>query len=431
MTHAPGQMVAAVAQEACAMPMSLAVPASERLPEAEAAMPGPARYVAGELAIAAPTLSARTTCGTAYAVLSANPSYPGLVVISEEHGGIVGLVDRMSLLSRFSRPVLHDLFEKRSVALIMDAAPLVVDAEAMLDEVAARIAMEKPQALTSGFVVTRDRGTYLGVGTALDLMRVSAVQARARAAELSEAHQAAEAASAAKSRFLANMSHELRTPLNGIIGFSEMIASGEVRDPARCQEYARDIVACGRHLLRLVNDLLDLSKASAGHMVLHEEVCGLASLARETVRLFQARADAAGIILTVDAPPGDPLVRADETKLRQILGNLVANGIKFTGAGGMVAVVLRLLPDGAAEVAVSDTGIGIAAPDIPRMLEPFTQADNALTRRHEGTGLGLPLAKQLAELHGGALAIESALGRGTVVRVQLPPERLVPLDAGG
>jgi two-component system cell cycle sensor histidine kinase PleC len=390
------------------------------------ARPAESHYVAGELALAAPTVRSSDDCGVAYKILVDHPDLPGIAVLKRD-GAIVGFIDRITLLSQFSLPVRRDLYEHRPLALLMDRDPLIVDAESPLDEISVRIALEKPRALTAGFIVTSHRcGRYLGVGTALDLMRGSVDQARSRADDLERARRGAEEASRAKSAFLANMSHELRTPLNGIIGFAELISSGVVA-AERSPEYANDILASGQHLLRLVNDLLDIAKAEAGRIELREDVFDLHDFARHVVRPLRARAAAAAITLTVDAASPDDtplLVRADETRLRQILDNLIGNAIKFTPRNGDVRVALLRVPDGV-EIVVSDNGIGIAAADIPRVLEPFTQVDSHLSRRHEGTGLGLALARRFTELHDGRLTIESVLATGTTVRVRLPKERVI------
>ncbi|MDB5406338.1 MAG: pleC [Rhodospirillales bacterium] len=384
------------------------------------------RYVAGELALDAPTLQGWDDCGIAYGILVDRVDLPGIAVLKGD-GTIIGFIDRITLLSQFSLPVRRDLYEHRPLSLLMDPDPLMVDAESALDEISVRIAIEKPKALTAGFVVTTDQGKrYLGVGTALDLMRGSVAQARSRADDLEKARRGAEEASRAKSAFLANMSHELRTPLNGIIGFAELIGSGVIAAD-RTPEYAKDILSSGQHLLRLINDLLDIAKAEAGRLDLREEIFDLHEFAHHVARLLQVRADAAGVGLSVDMPAHDAgqlLVRADETRLRQILDNLIGNAIKFTPKNGAVRVALARVPEGV-EIAVRDNGIGIAPADIPRMLEPFTQVDNHLARRREGTGLGLALARQFTELHGGTLTVESALGNGTTVRVRLPADRLI------
>jgi signal transduction histidine kinase len=236
----------------------------------------------------------------------------------------------------------------------------------------------------------------------------------------------AEAACAVKSSFLANMSHELRTPLNAIIGFSEVMERemfGALGSP-RYKQYATVVGTSGRHLLELINDILDLSRLDACKTELHDECFDLNVLLSKCLSMMAPQAATAGITLQNDLAPGGLEVRADERRMLQIALNLMANAVKFTPANGTVTVRTHRV-DGAVAFTVTDTGIGIAAHDIPKVLTPFGQVDSTWSRKYAGTGLGLPLAKQLAELHGGTLTIESTLHVGTTVTVSLPPERVL------
>jgi signal transduction histidine kinase len=244
-------------------------------------------------------------------------------------------------------------------------------------------------------------------------------------AALRDAVRAAEAASRAKSEFLATMSHELRTPLNAVIGFAEIMV-GEKLGPIGTQrylDYARDIAGSGKHLLRIIEGILDLSKVEAGRLELVESEFDLAELADECVRLIRPRAEEAGLDCTLAAPPSPLRLWADARLVRQMLLNLLANAVKFTPKGGRVRVDVDL-DSGAPVLSVTDTGIGMSAEQIPRALAPFVQIDSRLSRKYEGTGLGLPLVKRFAELHGGGLAIESGPEAGTTVTISFPPERL-------
>jgi two-component system cell cycle sensor histidine kinase PleC len=237
----------------------------------------------------------------------------------------------------------------------------------------------------------------------------------------------ARAANAAKSEFLAHMSHELRTPLNSIIGFSEIMKTemlGPIGTP-KYKSYAVDIHDSGTHLLNLINDLLDLAKIEAGRLELYEEDCDLAQIIAASLHLLGEPAQRASVRLSQHCDPTLPLVRGDERKIRQILLNLLSNAIKFTPAGGEVSVRARLLGDGAVTISVADTGIGIPADQIERVMEPFTQVEHVLSRSYAGTGLGLPLCKELAQLHGGTLVLTSIVGAGTTVTLTLPKQRIL------
>jgi signal transduction histidine kinase len=236
-------------------------------------------------------------------------------------------------------------------------------------------------------------------------------------------------ANSSKSQFLAVMSHELRTPLNAVIGFSEVLQSelfGPLTDKQR--EYVVDILQSGAHLLDIVNEILDLAKIEAGKYELHEDSCAVAELIADQLDLIRPRAELDGLTVEFAAEPDLPLLYADPTKVRQMLLNLMTNAIKFTPTGGRITVALKLEPglEGGPILALSvaDTGVGIAAEDIPKAFASFEQIDNKLGRAHQGTGLGLPLVKVQIELHGGTVVLESALDVGTTVILRFPAWRL-------
>ncbi len=246
--------------------------------------------------------------------------------------------------------------------------------------------------------------------------------------ELMLARDQAEDANRAKTAFLTNMSHELRTPLNAIIGFSEIIKS-ELLGPvgsAEYRSYADDIHESGCHLLALINDILDLSKIEFGAVEVHEQRIDVTELVGSVLKLVKTRAEACDVDLQPDLGADLPCLLADERKLKQVLANLIANAIKFSETGGRVVLKACCEADGTFAFQVVDQGIGIAAKDIPKALSRFGQVDSNLNRKHEGTGLGLPLSKALVELHGGSFELESELGVGTRVTVRLPAERVLP-----
>jgi PAS domain S-box-containing protein len=273
--------------------------------------------------------------------------------------------------------------------------------------------------------IVDDRGSIIG-GASLVQDVTDRINAEAL---LRESKETAEQMSRAKSDFLATMSHELRTPLNAVIGFSELImreAFGTVGP--RYVSYARDIHTSGTHLLDIINDILDLSKIEAGKMELSEEVVDLGRLVDASLRLVQGRASESGVKLSSAVPVDLPPLRADARALKQILINLLSNAIKFTPVGGAVTLSAGLGSDNVMTLSIADTGIGMRPEDIPRALEPFAQIESSLTRRFEGTGLGLPLCKRLVELHGASLQLTSALGVGTTATVRFPASRLMPRE---
>jgi two-component system, cell cycle sensor histidine kinase DivJ len=238
---------------------------------------------------------------------------------------------------------------------------------------------------------------------------------------LKDAHAEAERTNLDKSRFLATMSHELRTPLNAIIGFSEMLQdeSGLRIDAERRQDYARLINESGRHLLAVVNGILDMSKIEAGNFEIMPERLAPGRVIGECCDLLALRAREAGIDVVVDLPHDLPQLVADKRALHQIMLNLLANALKFSNRGGNVTITARAGSD-CMTVTVEDTGVGIGAEDLPRVGDPFFQARSSYDRRHDGTGLGVSIVKGLLALHGGSMQIESRIGEGTRVTVHLP-----------
>ncbi len=241
---------------------------------------------------------------------------------------------------------------------------------------------------------------------------------------LTEAAAAAEASSRDKSEFLASVSHELRTPLNAIIGFSELLKAEASATLSKEQnDYVDDITGSGKHLLGLINDILDFSKAEAGKLQLDMDEQDLGKIIRNSIRFVIPRAESAQVTLVEELPPESVVIVTDAKKLKQVLLNLLANAVKFTPAGGVVrTAVWENVVEKAIMIQISDTGIGIAPKDIPRVLAPFGQVDSKLARKYEGTGLGLPLAKKFVEVMGGKFTLQSEVGVGTVITLTLPKE---------
>lgn len=381
------------------------------------------------LATRVPTVTPEITCGEVYELFSSDENLLAIAVVAQDRP--IGLVNRndltLKLADRFGRP----LFEGKAITRLMDPSPLIIEASHSIDFLSRFILDERPAALMQGFIITED-GRYLGIGTAMSLLQANMVRLKARSDELERAKIAAETASRSKSMFLANMSHELRTPLNAIIGFTDFMEA-ETLGPISPREYAdyiRDVNDSGKHLLNVINAILDMSKVEANRLDLHEDYVDPEEIVTAVVRMMRETAARKGIAIAVTVDPAIPDVYADGQLLRQILINLLSNAIKFSGTSKRIEVAADLTDCGDMQFSVIDHGIGIAAGDMKKVLEPFGQVEGSLARSNEGTGLGLPLCKALAEAHGGSLHIASRLGEGTRVDVHLPAARILRLGSG-
>jgi len=293
------------------------------------------------------------------------------------------------------------------------------------------------QATIAGLVLLLLAGIY-GAITAISHARIGArysqleseVQRQHDALHaMDEAKRAAEDASRAKTGFLASLSHELRTPLNAVIGFSEMMI-GESFGPLgheRYRGYAKDIHDSGSHLLAVINDILDVAKAEAGKFELDEEIFDCREIISEAAIMLRPRISEAGLTLETNLAENMPQLRADRRRTKQILLNLIHNAVKFTPSGGRVSIAASCEPAQGLTVTVHDTGIGIAKENLKKVLQPFVQVTGMGRRAKEGTGLGLPLVRVMMERHGGALELDSEVGKSTTARIIFPPQRL---DAG-
>jgi two-component system cell cycle sensor histidine kinase PleC len=383
------------------------------------------RWDAHAIAVDVPPIAADTTCREVFEHFSQNSNLDAAAIVDPQMRP-VGIVNRLRFLARYAQPYIPELFSRRPIVRLANPHPLVVEDDVGLTALGTMLTIEWPDALREGFIVTSG-GKYFGIGTSETLVRAKLQLLLNSERQLTDALNNAEHANRAKSNFLALMSHELRTPLNAIIGFSEVMKL-ELLGPhevGRYRDYSSDIHKAGAHLLELINDILDLSKSEAGKMVLTNDVVDLGELFEDGLKLLSERARSGSVGMQFETTDDLPLLHADALRIRQILLNLMSNAVKFTLPGGRVTVRAGKSDDRSIVIEVEDTGIGMARESIPRALEPFRQIDSPLSRKVEGTGLGLSLVKSLVELHGATLKIESELEVGTKVTIRFPPERTV------
>jgi PAS domain S-box-containing protein len=287
---------------------------------------------------------------------------------------------------------------------------------------------------TGGYVsiradITAQKRREAELSTAMVDLEVKTLELGVLADELEHARRAADLANFGKSQFLANMAHELRTPLNAINGFSEIILKEMFGPmPERYKGYVGFIQQGGTHLLSLINDILDLSKIEAGKMEVHVEAVPTEQMAYQAIETVRKAAEERKLTLNADIAADCPILHADPRSVRQILLNLMSNAVKFTPHLGSVTLSVRRSGDSGIEIRVADTGIGMSAEEIVKALEPYGQVESDLSKKHKGSGLGLPLAKSLAELHGGSMRVQSERGKGTMVTVFLPWTKDLPRD---
>lgn len=377
----------------------------------------------------APQLDPMTSGSQVYTLFSEDPDLLVCAVVQDDRP--IGLVARNAFFLRMADTHGRALFAKRPVTFVMDKDPLIVESDRLVSELSRHILTDRNAALFDGFIITRDGG-YAGVGTGVGLMKMLQAESEERnrklvalAEQLGRARIEALSANQAKSEFLATMSHEIRTPLNGVLGVAQILQeSGLNTDQARL---AKTIRTSGEVLLRLLNDVLDLSKIEAGKMNLDPTTFEIDELVQAAFSLWRPRADEKelGFSVDFDGPAGTRVV-GDPVRLKQVLFNLIGNAIKFTRDGSVQArITLTDIGPGRTvlRVEVEDTGCGVPEAAQAKLFTAFTQADGATSRKFGGTGLGLAICKRLADLMGGSIGFDSRVDEGSTFWFEAPLRR--------
>lgn len=352
----------------------------------------------------------------------------GTVMMVDDAGKLAGILSERDIIRLVSQENGDNI--NRSASELMTRSLITCTPETDLEDVLNLMSEHTIRHLP----VLRDGelAGLISVRDVLDMQRdmfAADMKRQQQAAEtMRQARDKAEIANRTKTEFLANMSHELKTPLNAIVGFSESLINdtfGPIGSP-KVREYIEEIHGSGVHLLGIINDILDLSRIETGDRLPAESDVDLHRTIENCIRLISKRALAAGVTIAVDISTDIYGVRADERMVKQMLMNLLSNAVKFTPKDGAVAVKTALGNDGGLQIAISDTGIGIAEDQLGNMLEPFSQADGSLARMEEGTGLGLALVASMTQIHDGRVEIASVLGQGTTVTLHFGACRVLP-----
>jgi len=361
-------------------------------------------------------------CGGVYDRFTSAPDLMAVAVV--EKGKPIGLLKRLDFLTRLADKYGRPLYEAKPVTSLMDTNPVMVEETESLDTLNAMLLADSGNALQHGFIVL-ENGFYKGIGTASTILQNNMARTEERMIELEYAQREADSANKAKTQFLANMSHELRTPLNAIIGFSEFLLTEAERgrEVGNFEGYISDIRSSGKHLLGVINSILDMSKIEAGAFELSEDYVYTDELADQVIRMMEGMAWTKKITLQTVGFSNDSELYVDVQVLKQALINLLSNAIKFSPEGADVNLISRQHPNGEFEICVCDNGPGLGEEALQKVLEPFVQAEAEHNRRFEGSGLGLPLVKAFIEAHGGRFELESTQGKGTNAKVFLPANR--------
>jgi signal transduction histidine kinase len=347
----------------------------------------------------------------------------GSVLVIDADGSLAGIISERDVIRSLSRCESHLL--DQPISDLMTSSVIACAPENSVEDALSLMGHHHIRHLP----VMRDR-KIVGLISIRDVLEVRLqimeenFQALTRAEQ--EARQAkteAELSNRAKTEFLQNISHELKTPLNAIIGFADVLA-GQNLSPVHL-DYLQDIAHSGRHLLEIVENLLDLSRIDIKELEPQEELLSVPSLISTCVHVISERAERNGVNLRVDTGAALPMLSADRRMTKQMLTNLLSNAVKFTPEGGEVSINCAGSPDDGLRVRVSDTGIGIAPEHLATVLKPFHQAEAATDRRYEGIGIGLTLVNAMIQAHGGALSLESEVGAGTIATLSFPPDRVL------